>query len=196
MAEVSIAHLKRLKTGVILSYLPAGEGTDYDAETDIPTMDTGDTPPPWMILAQVVEFTPGETTNDESITYMSATLRTKRQETETTIDADTFETKVIDWSPYMHGLKLRTKEALVAGKFIKVHQKSDPYSTVWLKIEHWSATGDLIYTQYMYAKIRISSNDTENMALLQPTISGEELGSDYNGVIYTKDSGIPAAEGA
>lgn len=193
MAQVSIEHLKRLKTGVILHYLPAGDGTEYNGETNIPEMDMGEeaSRPAWQILAQTSEFTPGEEVNTEDVTFMSAVSKTKRKETTTTIDADTFEAKVIDWSPYMLGLKFRIKEPLVAGKFIPTHQKSSPYSTAWLKIEHWSDDGALIYTEYKYAKIRISANDAENMTLVQPTISGEELESAYNGNVFTTASGVP-----
>lgn len=199
MAQVSIEHLKRLKTGVILYYVPAGEGTQYNGASNMYALDTSEQEndkPDWKVIAQTSEFTPGEETEETDITFMSATQHVKRKEKETTITADTFEAKVIDWSPYMHALKLRTKDPLQAGVFVKTHQKSDPYATVWLKIEHWSATGDLIYTEYKYAKIRISTSDPENMTLVQPTIIGEELEAEYTGAVYTEASGIPKAENA
>lgn len=192
MALYSIDHLKRLKTGVILHYVPAGEGTEYDADTNIPELDkTTSTAPDWAVLAQTQEFTPSEETNDEEIIYTSAVTKGRKKETETTIDADNFEAVCIDWSIELQKLRFRTTGDVYAGEFVRTHTKTDPFTTAWLRIEHWSADSKLVMTEYKYAKIRVTTADPEAQTLVKPTISGQEIASIYNGAIFTAAAGAP-----
>ena len=187
MSQVDISHLKKLKSGVKLFYADK-EGLDASTHPldDIQEED-------WKVLAQLEEFQSSVEEENDKHNYTSAVTGAMASIDESVVVADKFQAKAVDWSIYLWNIIWRTDETIVAGQLVPTHQKSSAWKKVWLRIEHWAPTKELLYTEYSYCNIKVSMNQAENMKLLQPVIDGEQIPALNQGIVATAAMGAPAA---
>lgn len=179
----SLDHLKRCKFGNIVSVIVCNDTNGFNENSDMHTLTGGDTPPEWSILGQIEEFSHKSETEDDAVTYFAVKTETIAEDKNTKVKTDTLTAKVIEYSELLWKLKYRITEKLEKGKFVRMFNTAEPTLRVWLMVEKYNGDEEKLCTQYVYGKLRISSEDNENMKLVRPTLELQTIPSEYTGIV-------------
>lgn len=186
MALYSIDHLKQMKLGNIVHVAICNDENGYNENTDMYTLTKSENEaerPDWQVLGQVEEFAHKSSTEDDAVKYFGVKTKTATEDKNTKVTSDVMTAKVIDWSELIWRLKYRITGKLEAGKFTRMFATSEPTLRAWLLIEKYDDNQNLICTQFVYGKLRVSSEDNEDTKLVRPTLELQTIPSEYTGIV-------------
>ncbi len=176
MAAITVEELLQLKVGSVISYALGSDSVN--AETN-PNAE-GSTLE-FNALARVSELNHATNTESDEFTAFWGSSKAFVKETNEAVDNDVFTATCREYTAFMQQLKTRSGAPDANGER-KLFTSDEPATNVWLKVDKFH-NGALAETWYMWGKIRIEGDITENNKYIRPQINFEVEPSEHNKIV-------------